>query len=90
MVYDISDSLSEDEKRALQLEKDIEWLMSNHSGRRLVRMLLGEAGIWRSTFSPEPHYAAFNEGRRAMGLRIFDLVSDSPNFHLIINGKDDE
>nr|DAK96346.1 MAG TPA: hypothetical protein [Caudoviricetes sp.] len=73
------DSLLEEQKKA-----DFEWLMSEKRGRRIVRHLLEDAGIWRSTFHESQSISAFNEGRRNMGLKLLSNVQPTSNFHLIL------
>lgn len=73
-----------DELLLRQQSEDFEWLMSDKRGRRIVRNLLEDAGVWRSTFSETPTIAAFKEGRRNLGLRLLTLIEQTQNFHLIL------
>ena len=69
-----------DELLLRQQSEDFEWLMSEKRGRRIIRNLLEEAGVWRSTF---------REGRRNMGLRLLNLIEQTPHFHLILSKESD-
>lgn len=50
------------------------WLMGEPQGRRVVHDLLAAAGIWRTSFSPDPYTTAFNEGQRNVGLRLMAQI----------------
>lgn len=78
-----------DELLLRQQSEDFEWLMSEKRGRRIIRNLLEEASVWRSTFSETPTIAAFKEGRRNMGLRLLNLIEHTPYFHLILSKESD-
>jgi hypothetical protein len=55
-------------KLAGQVEaNDIKWLMANKQGRRIVRRLLAESGVYRSSFTGNSE-TFFREGKRALGL----------------------
>lgn len=53
---------------------DIVWLMGEPQGRRTVYTLLSRAGIWKTSFTPDPYTTAFNEGQRNVGLMLLALV----------------
>ena len=71
----------EDRKARLENEVkgeigDIVWLMNNGKrGRRIVRRLLDQAGVYQLSYTGEALSTAFNEGRRNHGLRLMDLVT---------------
>lgn len=57
--------------------EDIKWLMSDKRGRRIVHRLLEATGIYRSSFAGEFSLTnSFNEGMRAIGLRLLGLVHE--------------
>lgn len=63
-------------KRDAQTEKnDLKWLMADPRGRRIVRRWLSQAGVWRLSFTGDPHTTAFNEGQRNGGLALFAKLS---------------
>lgn len=59
-----------------QEEGDVQWLMGDERGRRLVWRWLGEAGLFRTSYSAEGLAMAFNEGQRNQGLRLQALVME--------------
>nr|DAR66801.1 MAG TPA: hypothetical protein [Caudoviricetes sp.] len=79
-----------DELLLKQQSEDFEWLMSDKRGRRIVRNLLEDAGVWRSTFSETSTIAAFKEGRRNLGLRLLTLIEQTKNFHLILTKESED
>lgn len=63
---------AEEAQRERELaDSDLAWLMSDKRGRRVMWRLLGEAGIYRQSHTPnDTHATAFNEGRRGVGLSV--------------------
>lgn len=53
---------------------DIKWLMDQKQGRRIVRRLLAEAGIHRTSFTGNSE-TFFREGKRSFGLFIESEVT---------------
>ena len=81
----------EEMRRALRRrEADFSRLMAEEWGRRIVRLLLAEAGVWRGSFSPDAFQTAFNEGRRAQGLFLLDAVKHCDEFLLLMEREEDE
>jgi hypothetical protein len=75
------DTASVDDARQEQLEAeaDLRWLITEFRGRRVLRRLLESTGVFRSTFTGEAIGAAFNEGRRNVGLQIVaDIARTAP------------
>lgn len=62
-----SDELLAKQRKDLETA-DFRWLMKQPQGRRFAWRLLGEAGVYRSTFNSSGSITAFNEGKRQMGL----------------------
>ncbi|RPH41490.1 MAG: hypothetical protein EHM87_19595 [Burkholderiales bacterium] len=61
--------LSDEQKRARQQQiDDVKEILKLSAGRRYFWRLLGECGIFHSSFSPNSNQTAFNEGRREVGL----------------------
>lgn len=54
---------------------DLKWLMGIKRGRRVVRRLLTEAGVYRSSYSESALQMAFKEGQRNGGLRLMAQVT---------------
>lgn len=55
-------------------EADIRWLMGQKRGRRMMWRLLDQAGVFRSSFTPNAMSMAFAEGNKNYGLRILALI----------------
>lgn len=53
---------------------DIEWLMSQRTGRRFIHRLLERSGVFHSTFDESPGRTAFAEGARSIGLQYLQMV----------------
>lgn len=63
---------------------DIKWLMSVKQGRRLMHRLIGEAGVYRTTFTGNSE-TFFREGKRAFGLFLMSEVkTHSPEEYLLM------
>jgi len=61
---------------AAEAEKaDVQWLMGNAQGRRIVWRSLKRAGIYRCSFRTDALAMAFEEGRRNEGLKLLDQIS---------------
>jgi hypothetical protein len=65
--------------------KDLQWLVSQRRGRRIVWRLLERAGVFRSSFSTDAGVTAFNEGRRYNGNELLvQLVTHSPEQYALM------
>jgi hypothetical protein len=62
--------LARDEETA-----DVAWLMGSAQGRRIVRRLLEQAGVFRSVWDSNAMAMSFAEGKRHTGLRLLQLVN---------------
>lgn len=58
------------EKEAKTEVADLRFLMSSKNGRRIACRLLGEMGVWQSSFNSDALQMAFREGRRSIGLSL--------------------
>lgn len=56
--------------------EDIKWLMAHKQGRRIVWRLLGEAGVYRTSFSTNGSVTSFNEGKRQLGLLLVGEINE--------------
>jgi len=56
-----------------QQEEDIRAVMGTYQARRFVWETLSEAGIFKTTFTGDRR-GDYNEGRRSMGLFLFERV----------------
>lgn len=67
---------SEDNLRATaQEEADLEWMMSDPRGRRIMWGLLGVTGVFRSSYTGD-NGTFFKEGARNVGLIFMAKVND--------------
>lgn len=61
----------QDKLKGEQLKADLQWLLNQPQGRRLLRhWLLGLGGLHRTTFSTNALVMAMAEGKRSMALDI--------------------
>jgi hypothetical protein len=77
----IGASSEKSDELALQAKNDLVTVLSTENGRRFVHRLLGEAGVFRTSFvMGDPNGTAFNEGSRNTGLRLLSRVmADAPD-----------
>ena len=62
-----------------RLADALRWLMADPRGRLLMWQRLSDAGVFRSSFVDSAERTAFNEGRRALGLRdLGQIMRDCP------------
>lgn len=66
-----------------QSEADLVSVMSTPAGRRFVWRLLQGAGITAASIAADTHETAFNEGRRAFGLRLMAEVQALARTHYL-------
>lgn len=72
-------AVDDEEARRQQLAVDLViadfmWMMNDARGRRIVWRQLADAGVFRSSFSPDAMQMAFNEGRRDGGLKLLAQI----------------
>ena len=96
-VFDNMDAQAEQETKreaakvaAKRQEEAFGLLMQQEWGRNIVRALLAQSGVWRSSFNGDPRQTAFNEGRRAMGLYLLQQVQGSEFFLMLMDGRENE
>ncbi len=71
-------NLTKAERAELERRRDeIRFVMSDRRGRNVVWWLLSRAGLHRSSFSADAATTAFQEGRRDIGLAVFDRLMDA-------------
>ena len=71
---DAADSQQRDDLKQRQEIEDLKWLLAHQQGRRIAWRLMGDAGVFRSTFNHSGSVMAFNEGQRAQGLKLLMAV----------------
>lgn len=70
--------------RSRQID-DIRETAQRPAGRRLIWRLLGEAGIFRSSFAANPHVTSLNEGKRDIGLMLLkDIMTAQPDLFTVM------
>ena len=70
------------EKRVNQIEwkRDLQWLMSDPRGRRIMWRMLDMSGTFARTFHPTAMIMAFQEGVRSIGTALFgDVMAYCPD-----------
>lgn len=55
--------------------EDLQAIMGDAAGRRFMWRLLGQTGVYRSSFTGEPHGTIFREGERNVGLRLLAIIN---------------
>lgn len=56
---------------------DLRWVLSAQQGRRFLWRLLGECGVYRSSFmGGATDSTLFNEGRRSAGIQIQQWITE--------------
>lgn len=70
-----------------QAKADLEAVMGSPAGRRFVWAMLGECGLYRSSYHPSA-LIHFNEGQRSIGLALLArLTADCPDQYLTMQGE---
>ncbi len=64
--------MSDHEKERQRTLRHIRQVMGTYAGRAFVWRILERARIYQSSYTPNPHDTAFNEGRRSAGLALMD------------------
>lgn len=83
--------MEEQRKQAAQDALDFKEVSGTVAGRRFLRRLLADTGVFRSTYSTDHSAASFNEGRRSIGLFILDeFEQHAPNHYLQMIREKDE
>jgi len=59
-----------------EIVHDFLWLMKDKRGRRIVWRALGDAGVFHTSFTPDPYVHAFQSGRRDAGLKLLAQINE--------------
>lgn len=71
-----------DKERAKRAEADLRWVLSDPRGRRFLWQLLGDSGIFRTSFTGNSE-TFFREGMRNLGLQVFTRIHEvAPDLYL--------
>ncbi|MDW7517184.1 hypothetical protein RY897_18545 [Klebsiella pneumoniae] len=82
------EELAADELKRQQLRRenelnDLRLICETEHGRRFIWCLIEQAGVWRTTYTGEALSAAFAEGKRNTGLKVFsDVMEACPDQYL--------
>ncbi|MEN4542892.1 hypothetical protein [Pantoea agglomerans] len=82
------------QKLAVERQRDdLKHVMSSVQGRRLIWLLLSNAGVFALSFTGDNAATNFNEGRRSEGLRLFnEVMTHCPDLYLTManEAREDE
>ncbi|MCJ7050770.1 MULTISPECIES: hypothetical protein [Klebsiella pneumoniae complex] len=87
------EELAADELKKQQLRRenelnDLRLICETEYGRRFIWRLIEQAGVWRTTYTGEALSAAFAEGKRNTGLKVFsDVMEACPDQYLAMAGE---
>ena len=57
---------------------DLRWVLSTAQGRRFIWRVLGECGVFRTSFmGGATDHTLFNEGRRSVGIQALTWVTEA-------------
>ncbi|HLT01104.1 MAG TPA: hypothetical protein VK001_02955 [Geminicoccaceae bacterium] len=71
-------------KRAEEAAADLREVLSTEGGRRFVWRLLGDSGIFRTSFTGNSE-TFFREGERNVGLKVFNAIHQvCPDLYLVM------
>ena len=62
--------------------QDFQAIATLPEGRRLLRRLMGECGVFQTSFTGEGLTAAHNEGKRVIGLWVLDQFNSCPDLYI--------
>lgn len=56
-----------------------------YEGRAFTRRLLADAGVFRLSMASDPHWTAFNEGGRNVGLALMArMIEEAPGMYVLM------
>lgn len=71
-----------------QLVSDLKKVLSTREGRRLIWGLIHTSGVHKRSAAPSGSDTYYNEGVRAMGTQLYNLVWDNmPELYLTMNNE---
>jgi len=77
--------------RRMIAERDFKWLAGRVEGRRFMRRLLQECGVYSPTFSQDHGIMSFQEGKRALGLWILEQFENEKELYIqLLTDKQDD
>lgn len=85
-----AENASEERRRRDEEISDLCKVMSSKEGRRFMRRLLSDAGVYRLSYSPgmDAMTTAFNEGNRNTGLKVLtDVMASCRHLYAQMNDE---
>jgi hypothetical protein len=66
-----------------QRKSDLRAVLATDAGRRYVWYLLGQTGLYRTSFATHSNQMSFNEGQRNVGLKLqAEVIEVDPSAYL--------
>jgi len=62
--------------------QDFQAIATLPEGRRLLRRLMGECGVFQTSFTGEGLTAAHKEGKRVIGLWVLEQFNNCPDLYI--------
>ncbi len=73
---DVKQRRASDAVRRKQAETDLEWVLSDPRGQRVLARIVEDCGVSRLSFvAGDPLATAFNEGRRSVGIFLAGAIT---------------
>lgn len=70
-------------REQILFDTDFKALANTAEGRRFLRRLLAECGVYQATFTAAaPDISAYKEGRRSIGLWLLSLFENIPETYI--------
>ena len=73
---------AERRNQAILDAQDFEAIAGLPEGRRLLKRLIGECGIYQTSFTGDPLTSAHQEGKRAIGLWLIEQFNHCPDLYI--------
>jgi hypothetical protein len=66
-----------DEQEQDRIREEYRWVLSSKVGRRFLWRILGDTGIFETSFSQHNGQMSHNEGRRSVGLEVLLRINEA-------------
>jgi hypothetical protein len=76
------EALLERQYRDALNQSDFEQVCKTTEGRRFIRRVLGECGVYQSSFTGDAQTTAYREGMRTIGLWLVSLFDKNPDAYI--------
>lgn len=82
--------MKKEKKRALATVADFQRTFTTEHGRRVLRTIVRDCGVFHTSFSPDPYSTAFNEGARDVAIGIMKkLKTDLKDLEKFLDREED-